>query len=125
MSKTKGIVILLGVIMVIISCKQKESVTVAAETYTPPAHTYSQHGSVREMNIWPEQIEFPEYEGKAEFVSYCGICHSLKYITAQPAFDRPKWTAEVHKMVVNYGAPVDSAVGEKIVSYIMEINGKK
>jgi len=91
---------------------------------TASKHTYTEKGSVREMTIQPEEMEFPEHDGKTEFVSYCGICHSLKYITAQPAFPRKTWEAEVHKMIEKYGAPVDSIKSRKIVDYLVAINGR-
>jgi sulfite dehydrogenase (cytochrome) subunit B len=90
---------------------------------TVEKHTFSKQGSVREMSIQPDELEFPEHPGKSEFISYCGICHSLKYITGQPAFPRKTWEAEVHKMVEKYGAPIDSEKSEQIVNYLMAING--
>jgi len=89
----------------------------------PSQHKYAQNGSVREMTITPEDTPLPQGEGKAELEMYCGICHSLKYITSQPPFSRRTWAAEVHKMVEKYGAPVDSVNAEKIANYLVAING--
>jgi hypothetical protein len=89
------------------------------------AGTYSEKGSVREMTITPESVEFPEHEGKKEFISYCGICHSLRYVTTQPDFPRKTWDAEVTKMIVKYGAPIDSLNAKKIVDYLVAIKGVK
>ncbi len=89
-----------------------------------PEHTFAVNGSVREMNIYPEMPEFPEREGKSDFVTYCGICHTLKYISNQPDFPAKVWEAEVTKMVVKYHAPVDSAHAKKIVDYLVAIKGK-
>ena len=89
-----------------------------------PEHTYYVTGSIHEMNLGHETITFPDLAGKQEFVSYCGICHSLKYITAQPDFSRKTWDAEVTKMVVKYHAPIDSAKCRKIVDYLVAIKGK-
>ncbi len=77
------------------------------------------------MKISPEVTEFPDHEGKAEFVSYCAMCHSLRYITAQPDFPRKTWEAELTKMVVKYKAPIDSITGKKIVDYLVTIKGIK
>ncbi len=122
--KAGFIIIPFGLLLLAISCNNKaENAPALPTTPTAPKHTFAQKGSVREMTIWPETPEFPEHSGKAEFVSYCGICHSLKYITAQPAFPRKTWEAEVHKMVEKYGAPVDSINSRKIVDYLMMING--
>lgn len=90
----------------------------------PSQHKYAQTGSVREMTIIPEDTPLPQGEGKKEFEMYCGICHSLKYITGQPRFSRDVWAAEIHKMVEKYGAPVDSMNAEKITNYLVAINGK-
>lgn len=99
--------------------------TVPAAKKFQPQHTFSVKGSVREMNLQPEILDFPEHEGKAEFMSYCSMCHSLKYITAQPDFPRKTWEAEVHKMVEKYSAPIDSVTGKKIVAYLMAIKGQQ
>jgi len=89
-----------------------------------PANTFTINGSVREINIWPEDTHFPEHAGKAEFVSYCGICHSLKYISSQPDFPRKTWDAEVHKMITKYNAPIDSPTAKTIVDYLVAIKSK-
>jgi cytochrome c5 len=108
-------------LLAVYGCGSKQA---AAPAAAAPKHTYTQKGSVSEMSIWPEETNFPEGPGKAEFVSYCGICHSLKYITAQPAFPRKTWEAEVHKMIEKYSAPVDSTKAAVIVDYLMAINGR-
>lgn len=108
------------------NAKQAEASAIPpAPAKTSPQHTFSQKGSVREMTIWPEEVSFPEGPGKTEFVSYCGICHSLRYITEQPDFPRKTWEAEVHKMIEKYSAPIDSLTGVKITDYIMTVRGKK
>lgn len=89
------------------------------------AGTFSEKGSVKEMTITPESVEFPEHIGKKEFVSFCGICHSLRYVVIQPDFPRKTWEAEVTKMVVKYGAPIDSVSRKKIVDYLVAIKGVK
>lgn len=87
-------------------------------------HTFTLNGSVREINIEPEVVEFQEHEGKAEFMSYCSMCHSLKYIATQPDFPKDIWEAEVHKMVDKYKAPIDSVTGAKIVDYLVSIKSQ-
>jgi hypothetical protein len=112
---------ILFVVLTVYSCQQKPTPEIAKK----PEHTFTVKGSVREMNIWPETPEFPEHAGKAEFVSYCGICHSLKYITAQPDFPRVTWEHEIKKMVEKYGAPIDSATCLRIEDYLVAIKGSK
>jgi hypothetical protein len=117
--KIKFLLFALCSILTMLSCKQKQE-----EDVKMPPNTFTIKGSVREMNIWPEPTSFPEHDGKAEFVSYCGICHSLKYISSQPDFPRKTWDAEVHKMIVKYNAPIDSVTGKKIVDYLVAIKSK-
>ena len=86
---------------------------------TPPS-TLTINGSVRELTLYPDPPPaFPEHEGKAEFMSYCAMCHSLKYITAQPALPAKTWDAEVTKMVAKYHAPIDSVTAKKISAYLV------
>ena len=112
---------LCGLLAVADACRQGGEPVPHTQT-SPSPHKYSQQGSVREMTIVPEEIALPQGEGKAEFEMYCGICHSLKYITSQPPFSREVWAAEVHKME-KYGAPVDSVNAEKIISYLVAMTG--
>ncbi len=108
-----------GILVLSAGCNERKPV--AAQK---PEHTFTMKGSVREIKIQPETPDFPEHEGKAEFVSYCSMCHSLKYITAQPDLPRKAWQAEVTKMITKFKAPIDSATGNKIVDYIVAIKTK-
>ena len=87
-------------------------------------NTFSVKGSVRQINIAPETPDFPKHEGRGEFMSYCSMCHSLKYITMQPDFPRKVWDAEVTKMIVKFKAPIDSTIAKKIVDYLVVIKSK-
>jgi sulfite dehydrogenase (cytochrome) subunit B len=49
---------------------------------------------------------------------YCGICHSLDYITTQQIFPKAKWQAEVAKMIKVYGAPIPEESARVISDYI-------
>ncbi|MBE2290404.1 MAG: hypothetical protein IAE95_12670 [Chitinophagaceae bacterium] len=122
--KTYSLLILCSIVAAGYGCGTKEPVSPAQPTASVPKHRFVQKGSVTEMTIVPEDVALPEAPGKNEFQSYCGICHSLKYITAQPRFPRATWEAEVHKMVEKYGAPVDTNVSKVIVDYLMVLNGK-
>jgi len=122
MSKTKlkaTICLLCVACISLYSCRQQQ----AAVPKVKQNGSYTAKGSIQEMVIEPETVTFPEHAGKAEFESYCGICHSLKYITMQPDFPRKTWDAEVHKMIEKYGAPIDSVTGKKIVDYLVAIKG--
>lgn len=92
---------------------------------TRPENTFSVKGSMHEMNLYPDPPpEFPEHDGKTEFVSFCAVCHSLKYISSQPDFPAKTWEAEVTKMVVKYHAPIDSVTSKKIAAYLVAVKGK-
>jgi hypothetical protein len=120
--KTILIIGLCATLVAVESCMNKEEPSIAQKPMSKGSLTVK--GGVQEMVIAPEEPVFPSGNGRDEFVSYCGICHSLLYISNQPNFSRAEWTAEVHKMVEKYGAPVDSVVREKIVDYLMTIKGK-
>ena len=59
------------------------------------------------------------------FAAQCVICHSPRYVLNQPAFPRKTWTAEVHKMVKSYGAPIDSQQERAIVDYLVAWHGEE
>jgi mono/diheme cytochrome c family protein len=59
------------------------------------------------------------------FATQCVICHSPRYVLNQPAFPRKTWTAEVHKMVKGYGAPIDPRQEREIVDYLVAWHGKE
>lgn len=95
----------------------------AAKPTNKIPHSYNQTGTISELTIIPGQVEFPEHEGKKEFVAYCNICHSLKYVQNQPNFSQKTWGEVVDKMIVRYNAPIDSSNRRKILAYIMHIKG--
>lgn len=123
--KTYLIVLLCCLLLLADACVRKEAAPAAAPPAQKPQHTFTQKGSVSEITIWPEDVSFPEGAGKAEFVAYCGICHSLRYITTQPSFPRKTWEAEIHKMIEKYGAPIDSINSGKIVDYLVSVKGRE
>jgi hypothetical protein len=111
----------IGVLLLAFGCSRQTK-----DVSGQPENTFSVKGSVHEMNLYPEpNPDFPEHEGKAEFISYCGICHSLKYISMQPDFSAKTWDAEVTKMVAKYHAPIDSMNSKKIVAYLVAVKGKR
>jgi hypothetical protein len=51
----------------------------------------------------------------------CTGCHSADYLKTQPRgekFKKDFWQAEVTKMIMTYGAPIDQADVGKIVDYL-------
>ena len=67
---------------------------------------------------------FPAGEGKDLFISRCGVCHSLRYVTMQPDFPKKTWAKEVDKMIKTYGAHIDKKEAESITQYLYSIKGK-
>lgn len=61
-----------------------------------------------------------EGEGLAETESFCGMCHSTRYIVMQSPLPGETWAAEVNKMVKAYGAPIPTAAAQKIVPYLQK-----
>jgi len=59
-------------------------------------------------------------EGQPETLSFCGMCHSTRYITIQPPLPAAAWDAEVTKMIKAYGAPIPEATGKKITLYLQQ-----
>jgi cytochrome c5 len=50
----------------------------------------------------------------------CGICHSLSYIPMNSRFLSPDaWKAEVTKMRIAFGAPIDDDAANMIVAYLV------
>jgi mono/diheme cytochrome c family protein len=71
------------------------------------------------------QPDFPPGEHKDLFVSRCGVCHSLRYVTMQPDFPKKTWAKEVDKMIKMYGAHIDKKEAEAIIKYLSLIKGTK
>ncbi len=67
--------------------------------------------------------ELPDGPGKMQYMVQCGICHTQRYVTMQPAFSRKVWTDEVNKMINTYKAPVPPDQVATIVDYLVSIRG--
>jgi hypothetical protein len=107
------------ILLVALACGRQQ------QTSDAPKNTFTINGNVHELTLNPDPPpDFPEHAGKAEFMSYCGVCHSLKYISIQPNFPAKTWEAEVNKMITKYKAPIDSVNGKKIVDYLVAVKGK-
>jgi mono/diheme cytochrome c family protein len=80
---------------------------------------------VKEIDLDYHAPDLPPGPGQDVFATECVICHSPRYVLNQPAFPRKVWTAEVHKMVKGYGAPIDPAQEKVIVNYLVSWHGKE
>lgn len=79
--------------------------------------------SVHSIVVPQDEPKLPPGLGRKEFVAQCRTCHSPRYVTAQPAFSRKVWTAEVTKMMKVYGAPVPADQVAPIIDYLVSLNG--
>ena len=79
--------------------------------------------SVRSIEIPPMDIELQDGLGRDLTRGYCGICHSLDYITMQPKFPAEKWKAIVNRMIKVLGAPIGEGDAEIITNYITRTYG--
>lgn len=70
------------------------------------------------------QPDFPPGNGKDLFISRCGVCHSLRYVTMQPDFPKKTWAKEVDKMIKTFGAHIDKKEADEIIEYLNSIKGK-
>jgi mono/diheme cytochrome c family protein len=51
--------------------------------------------------------------------SSCATCHTLDYIRMNSVFLTPDaWKAEVAKMIIAFGAPIDDAAAKTITDYL-------
>ena len=58
--------------------------------------------------------------GKDLVEAACGTCHSLGYIPMNSRFMAPEvWKAEVLKMRVIFGAPIDDEAAAAILAYLV------
>jgi sulfite dehydrogenase (cytochrome) subunit B len=48
----------------------------------------------------------------------CALCHSLDYIVRQPRLDSTQWEAEVRRMIMVYGAPINDVDAKAISGYL-------
>jgi sulfite dehydrogenase (cytochrome) subunit B len=80
---------------------------------------------IKDIDLDYHSPDLPPGPGQPVFATQCVICHSPRYILNQPAFPRKTWTAEVHKMVKGYGAPIDPDQEKQIVNYLVVWHGKE
>ncbi len=83
------------------------------------------HGQTDQGKIGVHYIELPVIQtelksgpGLDKVSTLCNICHSVDYITMQPAFPRATWTAEVNKMIKVMGAPINEEDAKTIINYL-------
>jgi cytochrome c5 len=84
------------------------------------------------LELKPVKIElpdadkmFPDGPGADAINNNCQACHSAGMVLTQPALSKQAWTAEVHKMINNYKAPIAPEDVDPIVDYLTALKGAK
>jgi hypothetical protein len=75
-------------------------------------------GGTHSIELPVIQTELKPGPGLDKVTTLCNICHSVDYITMQPAFPRATWTAEVNKMIKVMGAPINEEDAKTIINYL-------
>jgi len=81
-------------------------------------------GKVHSITLPTMPPDLPDAPGKDAVMSNCILCHSMRYVTMQPALSRETWVAEVTKMRKTFGAPIAEEKVEDIVNYLYAVRGK-
>jgi cytochrome c5 len=67
-----------------------------------------------------QRAPLPAGPGKDVVEAGCATCHSLSYIPMNSKFMTPEvWKAEVTKMRVVFGAPIDDDAANTILAYLV------
>ncbi len=74
--------------------------------------------TVHSIELPVVQVQLKAGPGHEQVSTLCNICHSVDYITMQPAFPRATWTAEVNKMIKVMGAPISDDDAKTIINYL-------
>ncbi len=104
----------------------KASLQAANDKTEKPSDDQSQPEQVigKSIELPHYQPDFPPGNGKELFISRCGVCHSLRYVTMQPDFPKKTWAKEVDKMIKTFGAHIDKKEADEIIEYLNSIKGK-
>jgi sulfite dehydrogenase len=76
-----------------------------------------------DIQLPPETGAFKQ-DAEAEIANgQCLICHSVEYVSTQPALSRAFWKSEVQKMQQKYGAPIPDSQVEPLADYLTKNYG--
>lgn len=76
-------------------------------------------GAVYSVDDYPMyRPVMPQGPGRQETEAYCGTCHSIRYITMQPALPAETWEAIVKKMVDTYGQEIPPEAIPRVTRYL-------
>jgi len=74
--------------------------------------------SVHSITLPATEVTLKPGLGLDKVRTLCNICHSLEYITMQPALPGATWSAEVNKMIKVMGAPINEEDAKVITEYL-------
>ncbi|MCE5265862.1 MAG: cytochrome c [Deltaproteobacteria bacterium] len=80
-------------------------------------------GTKRSITLPAITVTLKDAPGKEVTGRFCGLCHSLDYITTQHKFPKARWQAEAIKMVKVYGAAIPDEDARIIADYISKSYG--
>jgi hypothetical protein len=87
---------------------------------TVPTALNSEHVTLPDSNSM-----FPPGPGADAINNNCLACHSTDMVLYQPSLSKDAWAKIVHKMIINYKAPVAPADIDAIVEYLSRTKGVK
>ncbi len=79
--------------------------------------------SVHSITLPVTEVKLKPGPGSEKASTLCNICHSLEYITMQPALPKATWSAEVSKMIKVMGAPINEEDAKVITEYLSTAYG--
>ncbi len=81
------------------------------------------NSSVHSITLPLTEVKLKPGPGSEKASTLCNICHSLEYITMQPALPHAIWSAEVNKMIKVMGAPINEEDAKVITEYLSTAYG--
>ena len=112
-----------GLAFVLLTVVGMLTITVAQQSGTPTKSTKGPKTPVQEITLPNYPLDIPPGPNLAVYQQKCLLCHTSRYVTMQPPFSRTVWEKEVKKMVDAYGAPITPEEQERIVEYLVAIEG--
>jgi sulfite dehydrogenase len=79
--------------------------------------------SAVDIQLPPETGAFKQDAGAEIANGQCLICHSVEYVSTQPAMGKAFWKASVIKMQQKYGAPIPDAQVDPLADYLVKNYG--
>ena len=68
---------------------------------------------------------FPGGDKATAINDNCLACHSAGMVLNQPPLTKATWSAEVHKMINTYKAPVSAQDADAVIAYLVQTKGRQ